>query len=143
MQRVITIQENALQASDKVTLDLEARRKRRHVIETKTGERVLIDLPEVPHLKHGNGLELEDGRVIEVHAEPEELIEITTSDPVRIAWHLGNRHLPTQIVGRKMRIRVDHVIEHMLEGLGCSLTKITVPFDPEGGAYGGHHHAHD
>lgn len=143
MHLVIAVQNDALDAVDHVTLDLEARRKRRHVIETNGGERILIDLAEAPHLKDGFGLLLDDGRIIEIRALSEELVEIETDDPVRIAWHLGNRHLPTQIVGTKMRIREDHVIEHMLLGLGCKIKKIISPFDPEGGAYGGHNHGHD
>jgi hypothetical protein len=81
---------------------------------------------------------LEDGRLIEVVAAPEPLVEIRGADPhhlVRIAWHLGNRHLPTQIVGKGLRIRRDHVIEDMVRGLGARVIAIEAPFDPEGGAY--------
>jgi urease accessory protein len=66
----------------------------------------------------------------------------------RLAWHLGNRHLPTQIDGSRILIRKDHVIEAMLKGLGAQLQHVEVAFDPEGGAYGehnrhpGHHHHH-
>jgi urease accessory protein len=72
---------------------------------------------------------------------------------VRIAWHLGNRHLPTQLLpgdnanspGGFLRIRHDHVIAEMVEGLGGACQPVLAPFDPEGGAYeggGGHHHDH-
>jgi urease accessory protein len=75
------------------------------------------------------------------------LIEIRGTDPhhlVRVAWHLGNRHLPTQIVGKGLRIRRDHVIEDMVKGLGAKVIEIEAPFDPEGGAYaGGGHAGHD
>ena len=138
---VAAIQAQARDPVDFVRLDLEARRKRRHVFTTAGGERVLLDWAKPPELKDGNGLELSDGRVIEIRAEAEALIEIETDDPVRIAWHLGNRHLPTQIVGARMRIRDDHVIAQMLDQLGCRLTRLAAPFDPEGGAYG-HHHEH-
>ncbi|WP_418068003.1 urease accessory protein UreE [Roseibium salinum] len=102
------------------------------------------------HLRHGDGLELEDGRFVEVLAEPEDLVEIEADDAghlVRIAWHLGNRHLPTQLMGATLRIRRDHVIEDMVARLGGRLTPVSAPFDPEGGAYGhgqthGHDHAH-
>src|SRR5262249_48385306 len=88
----------------------------------------------------------EDGRLIEVVAAPEPLVEIRGADPahlVRIAWHLGNRHLPTQIVGKGLRIRRDHVIEAMVKGLGARVIEIEAPFDPEGGAYAAAHGAHD
>jgi urease accessory protein len=72
------------------------------------------------------------------------LIEIRGADPlhlVRVAWHLGNRHLPTQIMPKGLRIRRDHVIEAMVKGLGARIIEIEAPFDPEGGAYAGHAHA--
>ena len=54
---------------------------------------------------------------------------------VRIAWHLGNRHLPMQVTPKGLRIRRDHVIEEMVRGLGARVIEIEAPFDPEGGAY--------
>jgi urease accessory protein len=100
-------------------------------------------------LRGGDALVLEDGRLIEVVAAPEPLAEIRCTDPqhlVRVAWHLGNRHLPTQIMAKGLRIRRDHVIEAMVKGLGARVIEIEAPFDPEGGAYAaaGHDHAaHD
>jgi len=88
---------------------------------------------------------LDDGRLIEVVAAPEPLAEIRGNDPqhlVRVAWHLGNRHLPTQITARGLRIRRDHVIEAMVKGLGARVIEIEAPFDPEGGAYAGGGHGH-
>ena len=80
-------------------------------------------------------------------AQPEPLLEIHAHDEgelVRIAWHLGNRHLPVQLLGDRIRIRADHVIEEMVEGLGGHVDAIEAPFDPEAGAYaGGHQHHHD
>ncbi len=86
----------------------------------------------------------DDGRLIEVVAAPEPLLEIKGTDPhhlVRVAWHLGNRHLPTQIMAKGLRIRRDHVIEAMVKGLGARVIEIEAPFDPEGGAYAGGGHA--
>ena len=50
---------------------------------------------------------------------------------MRLAWHLGNRHTDVQIVGDRLRIRRDHVLEEMLRGLGAHLTPLEAPFDPE------------
>ena len=91
---------------------------------------------------------LEDGRLVEVVAAPEPLLEIRGHDPhhlIRVAWHLGNRHLPTQLMAKALRIRRDHVIEAMVKGLGARVVEIEAPFDPEGGAYAeaGHAHGHD
>ena len=143
MRRALAIAATAEAAVDAVALDLEGRRRRRHVVETRSGERVLIDLAEAPSLKHGQGLVLEDGTRLRVEALPEPVIEITAADLARIAWHLGNRHLPTEIRASALRIRPDHVIEAMLEGLGASLERLEAAFEPETGAYGHHHHGPD
>ena len=136
-------------AADTVVLDFNDRRRRRIGMSGINGLRFLLDLVEATVLRHGDGLVLDDGRIIEVSAAPEPLAEIKAQNPdhmIRIAWHLGNRHLPTQMVGRKLRIRRDHVIEEMARGLGAEVTAIDAPFDPEGGAYaqgGRHHHHHE
>ena len=109
------------------------------------GLEFLLDLENAVALRGGDALVLEDGRLIEVVAAPEPLIEIRGNDPqhlVRVAWHLGNRHLPTQIMPKGLRIRRDHVIEAMVKGLGARVIEIEAPFDPEGGAYAGGGHAH-
>ncbi len=132
---------------DQVTLDREDRYRRRAVLTGARGLTFLLDEPSAIHLHHGDGLELEDGRLVEVLAEPEELVEIAAENSghlVKIAWHLGNRHLPTQLMGDCLRIRRDHVIEDMVRKLGGRLTPVSAPFDPEGGAYGhGRTHGHD
>jgi urease accessory protein len=133
---------------DRVALDLEGRRKRRHVVTTVGGGAVLIDLAEVPQLHDGDGLVLEDGGVVRVEALPEPLMEVSVHDPaqrVKVAWHLGNRHLAVQFVGEAIRLRRDHVIRAMLAGLGARVVDLEAPFDQEAGAYGHHHeggHAH-
>ena len=141
--------------ADTVVLDFDDRHRRRMAMMGTRGLEFLLDLENAVALRGGDALVLEDGRLIEVVAAPEPLVEIRGADPthlVRIAWHLGNRHLPTQIVGKGLRIRRDHVIEEMVKGLGARVIEIEAPFDPEGGAYapahdhghgpGGHHHAH-
>jgi urease accessory protein len=135
---------------DRVVLDYDDRHRRRMTMEGVEGTEFLLDLAEAIPLVSDCGLELEDGRIVQVVAAAEPLVEIRTTDPnhmVRVAWHLGNRHLPTQIMGSKLRIRRDHVIEDMVRGLGAKVVLIEAPFDPEGGAYGhgtvtGHDHGH-
>jgi urease accessory protein len=109
------------------------------------GLEFLLDLENAVALRGGDALVLDDGRLVEVVAAPEPLSEIRCNDPqhlVRVAWHLGNRHLPTQIMAKGLRIRRDHVIETMVKGLGARVIEIEAPFDPEGGAYAGGGHAH-
>ena len=133
------------QPADTVVLDFDDRHRRRMAMTGTRGLEFLLDLENAVALRGGDALVLEDGRLVEVVAAPEPLVEIRGSDPqhlVRVAWHLGNRHLPTQITGRGLRIRRDHVIEAMVKGLGARLIEIEAPFDPEGGAYAGDGHAH-
>jgi urease accessory protein len=140
--------------ADTVMLDFDARYRRRVTMIGVGGLEFLLDLAEATMLRGGDGLRLEDGRVVEVVAEPEPLAEIRAGDPlalIRVAWHFGNRHLPTEIMPRALRIRRDPVIEAMAEGLGARVIALEAPFNPEGGAYakaeGGapdaHHHGHD
>src|SRR5262249_9636391 len=101
-------------------------------------------------LREGDGLVLEDGGIVAVHAKPEAVCEVrcaSAEELARIAWHLGNRHLPVEVLAAALRIRDDHVIVAMLEGLGAAVTRTHAPFTPEGGAYDqgpgqGHAHAH-
>lgn len=131
--------------ADTVVLDFDGRHRRRMVMTGTRGLQFLLDLENATVLRGGDALVLEDDRLIEVVAAPEPLLEIRGRDPqhlVRLAWHLGNRHLPTQIMPRGLRIRRDHVIEAMVKGLGARAIEIEAPFDPEGGAYAGSGHAH-
>jgi urease accessory protein len=131
--------------ADTVVLDFDDRHRRRVAMTGTRGLEFLLDLENAVALRGGDALVLEDGRLIEVVAAPEPLAEIRGADPqhlVRVAWHLGNRHLPTQIMGKGLRIRRDHVIEAMVKGLGARVIEIEAPFDPEGGAYAGGGHAH-
>jgi urease accessory protein len=132
---------------DRVLIDFDRRHRRRIVLATENGVEVLVDLPQAVRLRDGDGLALTDGRIIRVVAKPEPLLEIHAHGPaelVRIAWHLGNRHLPVQLMGDRIRIRADHVIADMVHGLGGHARPIEAAFDPEGGAYaGGHSHSHD
>ena len=131
--------------ADTVVLDFDDRHRRRMAMTGTRGLEFLLDLENAVALRGGDALVLEDGRLVEVVAAPEPLIEIRCNDPqhlVRVGWHLGNRHLPTQIMPKGLRIRRDHVIEAMVKGLGARVIEIEAPFDPEGGAYAGGGHAH-
>ncbi len=130
--------------ADTVVLGFDDRHRRRMAMTGTRGLEFLLDLENAVVLRGGDALVLDDGRLIEVVAAPEPLIEIRGNDPhhlVRVAWHLGNRHLPTQIMAKALRIRRDHVIEAMVKGLGARVIEIEAPFDPEGGAYAGDGHA--
>ena len=131
---------------DRVLIDYDRRFRRRIVLTTVVGAEVLIDLPQAVRLRDGDGLPVATG-IVRVCAQAEDLMEIHAHDDgelIRIAWHLGNRHLPVQLLDDRIRIRADHVIGAMVEGLGGHVDLVQAPFDPEAGAYsgGGHHHHH-
>jgi len=132
--------------ADTVVLDFDDRHRRRMAMTGTRGLEFLLDLENAVALRGGDALVLEDGRLVEVVAAPEPLLEIRGNDPhhlIRVGWHLGNRHLPTQIMAKALRIRRDHVIEAMVKGLGARVLEIEAPFDPEGGAYADAGHGHD
>jgi urease accessory protein len=138
---------NAASEIDRVLIDFDRRYRRRIMLRTEQGREVLLDLTQAVRLRDGDGLAVNAGGVVRVCARPEPLLEIHAHDDsemMRIAWHLGNRHLPIQLQGERIRIRADHVIRDMVEGLGGHVDEIEAPFDPEAGAYaGGHQHHHD
>ena len=136
--------------ADVVRLDYDRRTRRRIALTGAGGLAFLLDLGKAPVLRAGDGILLEDGRIVAVEAASERLLEIACRDPrllARIAWHLGNRHLATEIAARVIHIRDDHVIADMVRGLGAEARIVSRPFNPEGGAYGhgavrGHSHGH-
>jgi urease accessory protein len=133
-------------AIDSVTLDADERQRRRIVLSGERGTRFLLDLPQATALHDGDGLVLDDGHIVRIVGRPEPLLEIAAVDArelARLAWHIGNRHIDVQVVGDRLRIRRDHVIEDMLRGLGARLLAVKAVFDPEHGAYDhGHGHSH-
>ena len=133
----------AADAVDRVVLDADERHRRRIVLTAEGGTKFLLDLADVTVLRDGDGLVLDDGAIVCVVAKPEPLVEIAARDAAvlaRLAWHLGNRHTELQVVGDRLRMQRDRVLEDMLAGLGAQLTPIEAPFEPERGAY---EHGHD
>ncbi len=137
-------------AADSIALDHTARHRRRVVFTAAGGLQFLLDLEHAQALRDGDGLVLEDGRLVVVKALPEPLLEVRARDArhlAALAWQIGNRHLEAQIEAQRLLIRRDHVIADMLRGLGAALREIDEIFEPESGAYShshgnGHHHDH-
>ncbi len=132
-------------AADRVVLGHDERHCRRVALTGSRGLAFLLDLPASTRLRGGDALLLEDGRLVEVVAAPEPLLEIRCADPhhlARVAWHLGNRHVPVQIFTDALRIRHDHVLAELATQLGAQVIALEAPFEPEAGAYhGAHAHA--
>ena len=138
------------QAVAEILLDFDERHRRRIRLRAENGEYLLLDLPKAVAMANGDGLCANDGRWFKIVAKPEKLIEVTASDTLtlmQLSWHLGNRHTPAEVQEGRILIRPDHVLEDMVRGLGGSTKSVEEPFQPEGGAYGGHaqghHHNHD
>jgi urease accessory protein len=137
-------------AVDHLILTYDERHRRRLRYVATGGTTFLLDLPRAAVLRAGDGLRLEDGRIVSVEASPEQLVEVTAPDAgalVRLAWHIGNRHLPAQLEPDRILIRDDAVIVNMLRGLGATVRPVLAAFTPEAGAYGStsnqHQHPHD
>ena len=136
---------------DTVILTPEERRAPHGSVTGVKGTHLSFDLAEPVALRAGDLLQLDDGNLIEVVAEPEPLIEARAKDLTalaRLAWHLGDRHIPVQLFANRLRVRRDPAIEALLARLGAKIVAIEAPFDPEGGAYTApvherHHHGHD
>ena len=126
--------------ADRITLDHGERHRRRVTLTGQGGLVFLLDLDRAAVLEDGDGLALEDGRLVEVRAAPERLVEITSDDPLllkKVIWHLGNRHVPTEIRDEAVYIADDHVLVEMVRGLGARACLVERPFRPERGAYEG------
>lgn len=134
-------------ATEKLELDFGYRTKSRLRAKLGSGEEVGLFLPRGTILRGGQKLQGGDGRVIEVVAAPESLLEVRCADAfelARAAYHLGNRHVAVELGEGWLRIQADHVLEGMLVGLGAEVSPISAPFEPEAGAYAhGHQHPGD
>jgi urease accessory protein len=133
-------------AVDTVTLPFLDRHRRRIRLVADSGTPFLLDLARAQHLTEGDGLEFDNGSYIRVRSAAEPVIEIAADSPgdlLRIAWHLGNRHLPLQALEGRLRVRSEPVIAALVEGLGGRITRLAAPFDPEIGAYAGADHSHE
>jgi len=133
--------------TDRLELPFDTRSKSRLRARLASGEEVGLFLPRGTILRGGDRLLGGGGRVVEVVAAPEALLEVRCRDPrelARAAYHLGNRHVAVEVGPEWLRLQADHVLEGMLVGLGCQVCPLTAPFEPEAGAYApGHQHPGD
>ncbi len=131
-------------AKGSIELDFEGRHRRRIRLATDTGVDVLLDLERATAMADGDGVQADDGQWFRISAKPEPLLAVTAPDAhglLKLAWHLGNRHTPAEIQQGRILIRRDHVLADMARGLGGAVAEVVEPFQPEGGAYGGHGNA--
>ena len=130
-----------LDVRGQLRLPFESRQKSRLKTRLVSGEEVGLVLPRGEILRGGDLVTASDGRVIEIVAQAEKLLHIETKELAKIAYHLGNRHVPVQVGESFLRIAEDHVLEEMVKKLGAKVSHVEAPFEPEAGAYaGGHQH---
>jgi len=132
-----------VEVKGQLKLPFESRQKSRLRAKLVSGEEVGLMLPRGEILRGGDLVTASDGRVIEIVAEPEKLLHIETPELAKVAYHLGNRHVPVEVGEGYLRIARDHVLEEMARKLGAKVKPIEAPFEPEAGAYAGGHHQHD
>jgi urease accessory protein len=123
---------------DHLTLAHDERRLRRKLLTLPNGDEILVDFPAPLTLDDGDMLRLDDGRLVGIRAADEDVYEIRGRDAAhiaRLAWHIGNRHLPAQIEKSRILIRRDKIIRDMLVGLGATVKEKIEHFSPEHGAY--------
>ena len=129
-------------ATDYVQLTYEQRTRGRLVARLGSGAEAAFALPRGATLHHGDRLLATDGRVVEVRASAEPLLEVAVADATRLAraaYHLGNRHVAVELRTGALRVAQDAVLERLLQGLGLAPSRVEAPFEPEGGAYGAAH----
>ena len=129
---------------DRLVLPFDSRQKSRLRTRLASGDEVGLLLSGGEILRGGDLLVASDGRVVEVVAQDENVLQAnchSAFELARAAYHLGNRHVALQIGDGWLRIAEDHVLKEMLEGLGLEVTSLKAPFEPEPGAYGAHSHA--
>lgn len=125
--------------SESMVLRFETRCKSRLQGRLASGEVCGLFLPRGTVLRGGDRLLVSDGRIVEVVAAPEALMEAVSDDPLalaRVAYHLGNRHVAVELLPGRLRFAADTVLGEMVRGLGLPVAAIEAPFEPEAGAYG-------
>ena len=130
---------------DFVLMNYDERFIRRKKLVSNKGETFLVELSETKSLNEGDAFILNDGRKILVKAAEEMLLEIKHINLSKIAWHIGNRHTPCQILENRLLIQDDVVMRDLLKKLGAKIKLIEDVFLPEGGTYGHgrtHNHKH-
>ncbi|MBC7945177.1 MAG: urease accessory protein UreE [Burkholderiales bacterium] len=133
--------------NEQLVLPFEQRSKSRLRTRLASGEEAGVFIERGTILRGGDLLLAEDGRVVQVIAAEERVMQATCADAHALAcaaYHLGNRHVAVEIGPGWLRFMADHVLRDMLLGLGAQVTELNAPFEPEAGAYAhGIGHRHD
>ena len=133
-----------IKTGGRLTLSFDERTKSRLRTRLDSGEEAALMLPRGEVLRGGDLVTASDGRVIEILSRKESLLHVECDSAIalaKVAYHLGNRHVPVEVGEGYLRIAADHVLEDMVKKLGARVSALEAPFEPEAGAYaGGHRH---
>ncbi|EOW4635471.1 urease accessory protein UreE [Escherichia coli] len=139
--------ETPAQTTASVTLPVDMRVKSRIKVTLNDGRQAGLLLPRGLLLRDGDILSNENGdEFIKVIAADEAVSVVRCADPfmpAKACWHLGNRHVPLQIMPGELRYHHDHVLDDMLRQFGLDVDFAHLPFEPEAGAYASKSHAHN
>jgi len=125
-----------------LALTAEERTRSRYRFESLDGQSVYLQLPRGTVLRDGDFLQSDDGFVVQVSAKPEPVLTVTAESVLPLlqaAYHLGNRHVPLEIMPTYLRLSPDPVLRALLEHRGLHVVEEVQPFHPETGAYGHGH----
>jgi len=135
-----------LEVKGQLRLPFESRQKGRLRTKLVSGEEVALVLTRGEVLRGGDLVTASDGRVIEVIAEPEKLLQVTWASAAqlaRAAWQLGSEHVPAEMGEDFLRVAADAALAAKLKKSGAKVTEVAAPFEPEVEAGAPHHHGHD
>ena len=130
---------------DTLLLKFEDRVKQQGFVFGGKGTCIEFDFPDPPLLRTDDLLVLDDGRLVEVVADMEQVLEVREKDfakAARLLLALSNRHVPVQILANRLRMLPDPEVVLLLGERGFKPEMVTAPFEPEDGSAHGHDHAH-
>jgi urease accessory protein len=135
--------------ADTLLLKFDDRRRQQGFVFGGKGTCIEFDFPEPPRLQTDDLLVLDDGRIVEVVADIEPLIELRARDltqdfgaVARLLVALGNRHIPVQILASRIRLQKHPEAEALVAAHGLKGAELTAPFEPDEAAQPVHEHEH-
>ena len=134
-------------------LKFDDRQRQQGFVFGSKGTCIEFDFTEPPCLNTDDLLVLDDGRLAEVVADIEPILEVRAKDVVkdfaalaRFTLALGNRHIPVQIMANRIRLQKKPEVEALMVAHGLKGAELTAPFEPDDHSHGdghGHHHDHE
>ena len=123
----------------KLTLNSDQRRILRGKKISDCNQEVLLQLPRGGKLNDGDVLLTNyDQLFVKIIAQKEKLLEISSKSKlelIKVAYHLGNRHLEIEIYKDILLAKKNYIIEDLLKNFNVNFIEIEKKFFPETGAF--------